>query len=599
MPRIHKLSEALADRIAAGEVVDRPASVVKELVENSLDAGAARIEVELREGGRKLIVVVDNGVGMEREDALLALERFATSKISDADDLHHIETMGFRGEALPSIAAVSRLRLLTRPPEADEGTLVVVEGGEVKQVEPVGCSVGTRVEVADLFYNTPARRKFLSSVNTERGHCHEGVLRLALARPDVAFKLSHDGAVLLATTGKGDLLSVLAAAYGSATARQFVPVHFEAEGFSVEGYISGPRLMRATRQHQFFFVNTRFVRSRSLSHALTQAYGNLLPVTRQPVCALHLRLSPEDVDPNVHPTKIEVRLASEGLVHDLMVRAVRRALEAAGLRAQPVESMREDREQEPLEAAGRYSLGSRLRVSPVADKLDVRDDGIGVYAHPTRFSEPREVRPQERESLRLTPSDESRSDTPTALAQVGLRYIVAMIGKELLFIDQHRAAERVLLEKLRAVERPAKQFLTLPQTLELTPSQAAAVAEHSELLADMGFDVERFGPRGWLLRAVPAGLEYGAPEQALVELLDELAEWQAPASQEARAEQARTMVACHAAIKAGQRLSKEQMQRLVEDLLATSSPAVCPHGDPIILTLSDEDLDRRFERPVR
>ncbi len=608
MPRIRKLPEILANRIAAGEVVERPASVVKELVENSIDAGAGRIVVELQRGGMRLIVVSDDGCGMEREDAVLAVERFATSKISSPEDLQAIATMGFRGEALPSIAAVSRMRIITRPPETNEGTLVVVEGGEIKQVEPVGCPPGTRVEVADLFYNTPARRKFLASINTERGHCHDWVVRLAMARPSIAFRLTHDGAALLTTRGDGDLLAVIAAVYGSNAARQFIPVRFEADGLVVEGYVSGPRLMRATRQHQFFFVNRRFVRSRVLSHALTEAYGTLLPASRQPLCVLHLSLPPQQVDPNVHPTKIEVKLAREGWVHDRVAEAVRQALEDAGLRprsARPPAGARG--------VAGDYAAASRLRVGPLADKLDARDDGLEVHREPLGFGhKPRrlELADGKAAAARRGPSDRAgdereadaraaeamgESRGPVAIAQLGLRYIAAVDGDRLLLIDQHRAAERVIFEKLERRQAP-RQYLALPATLELSPRQAAAAAEYRELLDALGFEIEPFGPSGWLLRAVPADVAYRAPEQVVSDLLEELAEWHAPSSAQARDEAARAMVACHAAVKAGQRLSEAEMQRLVDELFATSSPAVCPHGDPIIAVLEADDIDRRFER---
>ena len=605
MARIRKLPEILANRIAAGEVVERPASVVKELVENSIDAGAGRIVVELQRGGTRLIVVSDDGCGMDREDAVLAVERFATSKISSPEDLEAILTMGFRGEALPSIAAVSRMKIMTRPADVEEGTLVVVEGGEIKRVEAVGCPPGTRVEVADLFYNTPARRKFLASVNTERGHCHDWVVRLAMARPTIAFRLTHDGAALLTTRGDGDLLAVIAAVYGSNSARQFIPVRFEADGLVVEGYVSGPRLMRATRQHQFFFVNRRFVRSRVLSHALTEAYGTLLPASRQPLCVLHLSLPPYQVDPNVHPTKIEVKLAREGWVHDRVAEAVRAALEEAGLR--PRAARRPAGDATGVRRAD-YAAASRLRVGPLADKLDARDDGLDVHRRPMGLG--RKVRRLEvdegegagtRSGQRERRGDEwaagrgAGSGRPVAVAQIGLRYIAAIDGERLLLIDQHRAAERVIFERLRRRQSP-RQYLALPATLELSPRQAAAAQEHRELLDALGFEIEPFGPSGWLLRAVPADVAYRAPEQIVGDLLEELAEWHAPASAEARDEAARAMVACHAAIKAGQRLSEAEMQRLVDELFETSSPAVCPHGDPIIAVLEADEIDRRFER---
>jgi DNA mismatch repair protein MutL len=592
-PHVHRLPEVLANRIAAGEVVERPASVVKELAENAVDAGATRVEVDLRVGGTKLIAVTDNGCGMEREDAVLAVERFATSKISSPEDLYTIETMGFRGEALPSIGAVSRMRITTRTAEGEEGTLVVVEGGIVGRVEAVGCPTGTRVEVGDLFFNTPARRKFLASANTERGHCHEWVLRLAMARPDVAFRLTHENATIFQTTGGRDLLAVLAMAYGHNAARDMIPVLLETPEVTVIGFVSGPRLMRSTRQYQMFFVNRRFVRSRLMSHALTQAYGALLPGGRQPICALHVGVGTEEVDPNVHPTKIEVRFAAEGRIHDVVERAVHEALQEAGLRPRPPAAMTFQGREAPLVADA--AEASRLRTSPIADKLDARDDGLGVYEAPLPRTVEREAAaPQARPAAGKHPAGME------VLGQLAGRYIVALAGADLLLIDQHRAAERVLLDRLRGVEQPAKQYIAAPVTVELSPGQAAAAREHGEVLSAFGFELEPFGPTGWLLRSVPAGLEYGAPEASVGELLDELSQWRAPSSAEARAEQVRAMVACHAAVKAGARLSMEEMRGLVRDLLATNSPSVCPHGDPIVLTLSVDDIDRRFERrPTR
>ncbi|MBU0609435.1 MAG: DNA mismatch repair endonuclease MutL, partial [Armatimonadetes bacterium] len=333
MPTIHVLPENLANRIAAGEVVERPASVVKELVENAIDAGASRIEIELREGGRKLIKVADDGCGMAAEDLLMAVQRFATSKIAEADDLDRILTMGFRGEALPSIGAVAQLRLTSRPHDAAEGATLTVAGGSVDGPHSAGCPPGTTIEVSNLFFNTPARLKFLATTATERGHCLDWVQHLALSRPEIAFKVVHDGQTVFTSAGQGDLRSVLAAIYGSGAAREFLPVEVKADELRIRGYISGPKLTRATRTHQFFFVNHRFVRSRQLSHALGEAYGLLLPSGKSPLCAVHFQLPPEEVDPNVHPTKIEIRFRHQARVHQLFGQACAEALAAAGFRS--------------------------------------------------------------------------------------------------------------------------------------------------------------------------------------------------------------------------------------------------------------------------
>lgn len=600
MPRIFVLPEELANRIAAGEVVERPASVVKELVENALDAGARRIEVDLQSGGMKLIRVRDDGCGMSAEDARLAVQRFATSKIRRAEDLDAILTMGFRGEALPSIAAVSHLRLLTREPDSAEGCEVTASGGSEPRVRPAGCPAGTTVEVRDLFFNTPARLKFLSTSGRERGHCADWVTRLALARPDVAFKLTHDGETLFSSSGAGDLRSVLAAVYGSQAAREFLEVELEAEGLRVWGLVSGPRLLRATREHQLFFVNRRFVRSRQMGHALNEAYGLLLPAGRNPLCVLHVELAPERVDPNVHPTKIEVRFRHGAQVHEAVQRATAEALSAAGFRSLTQGARHVTRPEDPWPGrsslpAGRFTPPDpdttrriqRLRINPFEDRVDERDEGLDLYARPL-VNLPR---PSE------TPGDalplDLAAEKVKVLGQVADRYLVATVLGGLLLIDQHRAAERVLLERL-APERISRQLLVVPETLELTPGEAAAAHENLELLAELGFELEDFGGHSLLARSVPAAAADLQPMEILRAVIADLAEFDAPTTVDRRRERARASLACHAATKKGQRMDLREMQRLVDELLQCQSPAVCPHGDPIIVHLSLERLQREF-----
>jgi DNA mismatch repair protein MutL len=607
MPTIRVLPENLANRIAAGEVVERPASVVKELVENAIDAGAGRIEIELREGGRSLIKVTDDGCGMGPEDLLMAVQRFATSKISEADDLDRILTMGFRGEALPSIGAVAQLRLTSRPAEAAEGATLTVEGGKIEGPQAAGCPPGTTIEVSHLFFNTPARLKFLATTATERGHALGWVQNLALSRPDIAFKVVHDGQMLFNTAGKGDLLSVLSAIYGSGAAREFLPVQAQDEDLKIKGYISGPKLTRATRQHQFFFVNHRFVRSRQLSHALGEAYGLLLPSGKSPLCAVHFQLPPEAVDPNVHPTKIEVRFRNPARVHQAFGRACAEALAKAGFRSLtsrhgvpppgplPGDASRLLGEGESA-AEGEYQQrrwAQRLRVNPFADAVDERDDGLEVFAPPEVEEE---VAPAAGSQQRLI-EPPPMALQPEVLGQIGSKYIIARLGRDLLLVDQHRAAERVLLHALERAEGAlARQLLAVPLTLELAAQEAAAVETHAKELLALGFELEPFGPSAVLLRSVPAALADKPYEVAVRDLIEDLANWQMPASVEKRRQQLLAMVACHTAIKKGTALSPGEMVGLVRDLLQTNAPAVCPHGDPIIVSMTGEQLDRRFRR---
>lgn len=601
MPAIRILPDNLANRIAAGEVVERPASAVKELVENAHDAGARRVEVRLREGGRELIQVVDDGCGMTAEDLVLAVHRFATSKISEAEDLDAIATLGFRGEALPSIGAVARLKIVTRPAGQEAGTAILVEGGEITALEEVGCAPGTTVTISDLFYNTPARRKFLATTATERGHCADWIVRLALAYPHVSFRLLHNDAQVLATGGTGDLREVLAAAFGSDTARELLPVDLQVGELRISGFVSTPRLLRATRAHQFLYVNGRYVRSRALGAALTNAYGMLLPSGRQPLCALRLELDPREVDPNVHPTKIEVRFRRPGEVFSLTERAVAEALAAAGYRSldrRP--NAPEARRSSDLLPAGRLELPDfdrrgqieRLRINPFFDEVDERDVGVEVH------SEPSLAGPGALPATRGTGFLPSTGSAEIALlGQLWNRYLVVASADRLLLVDQHRAAERVIFERLQQEEaRPASQLLAIPQSLELSGPESAALLQHREALARLGYQLEDFGGSSLLVQAVPAGLTYREPLAMLRDLAADLAETTLPRELASARQELLARVACHAAVTAGRRLSQGEMEDLLRELLATPAPAVCPHGDPIIVEFPAAQVDRRFHR---
>ncbi len=593
MAKIHILPDNLANRIAAGEVVERPASVVKELVENALDAGALRIEVRLRDGGRQLVQVVDDGAGMTAEDLVLSVHRFATSKISEAEDLEAITTLGFRGEALPSIGAVARLKIVTRPAEQESGTALLMEGGEIIALEETGCAPGTTVTVSDLFYNTPARRKFLATSATERGHCVDWVVRLALARPEVSFRILHNDAPILATRGSGELREVLAAALGSEVVRELLPVSLDFGNLRLRGYVSSPRLLRPTRAQQFFYVNGRYVRSRSLGAALTNAYGMLLPAGKQPVCVLRLDLDPSQVDPNVHPTKIEVRFKRPGEIYALAERAVAEALAAAGYRSLDRQVPRPPGRPADLLPAGRLpgpdldrrGQVQRLRVNPFFDEVDERDVGLEVHA----------AKPLCERVAKAEPQPFGTGEV-TLLGQVWGRYLAAVSAEGLLLIDQHRAAERILFERLQAQpEGVAAQLLALPQSLELSGPECAALAENREALAKLGYQLEEFGGSSLLVRAVPAAT-YRDPLAALRDLAADLAESGLSGEWNLARQELLARVACHAAVTAGQRLTSAEAQALLEGLLATEAPAVCPHGDPVVVHFPLHQIDRRFKR---
>ncbi|HJN17880.1 MAG TPA: DNA mismatch repair endonuclease MutL [Armatimonadota bacterium] len=588
MGQINVLDDLTANRIAAGEVVERPASIVKELLENAIDAGGKRITVELADGGKRMIRVTDDGSGMDADDAVLSIQRFATSKIHQADDLAEIMTLGFRGEALPSIAAVSRFRIVTREHDADEGVELLVEGGEVKDIHTVGCPAGTMVEVTDLFYNTPARLKFLKVTNTERGHCVDWAQRLALCYPDIAFRVIHDDATIFVSPATGDLLPVLTLMYGASSARDFVPLSYIAPDMQITGYVSTPRLTRANRTHQHFFINGRFVRSRMMSHALGRAFGAILPSGRHPICSLSSTASPRFIDPNAHPTKIDVRFSRPWEVYDLVEQAASKALQEADMIGEA--SFTRHPSPEPESVTG--GLFPR-RVNPFHDRVDEHDEGIEVHG-----TEPTSTVFTPAMPATSAPAQIDLSDV-RVLGQLRNTYIVAETTDAMVLINQHRASEQVLIERMRAGEtgrHSRTQRLTVPVSVELSPAESGAVQDHLNILLEMGYELEPFGKSAWLIRAIPTFLEGRNYEEVLRGLAEDMSSKDVPPDIDARRELARATASCHAAIKAGDHLQPREAEQLVQDLAKTTSPGICPHGDPIIIGLPIRELDRRFER---
>ncbi len=653
---IRLLDEQVVNRIAAGEVVERPASAVKELIENSLDAGARRIEVEVEMGGRRLIRVRDDGIGMTREDALLALQRHATSKIQTDADLLRIQTMGFRGEALPSIAAVSRLELITRAFEEEIGTRVVATGGEIQSVEEVGAPIGTTVTVRDLFYNVPARLKFLKTVPTELGHILETVTRYAFAFPDVSFRLVHERQELLFTPGNGDRLAAVAAIWGRETVRSMVEVDYERDGIHVYGLIAPPHQTRPTRQHQYFYVNLRPVRNKTLTAALDEAYRTLTPEKRYPACVLLVDMNPRLVDVNVHPAKIEVKFQREGEVFEAVVQAIRAALlehgmipSAVGAAAIPATRLRPT----PPPVSSRQEGVSPVPAPPIGDQEGGRpatlalegeaesprpvapaEEGQHAGAAPQRYVPdvqtvhrlllqraglaPREEPTQEAASpepatQQLLPELQAETEPPETahlpfahllddlqiLGQVQNTFIVASTRKGLVIIDQHVAHERVLYEQFCAQRGGTpipRQPLLNPEPLMLDRRSALLLQERLEELNRLGFELEPFGQDTYLVRSVPVALAGRNPLEVLRDIIDELVELSVSRRLPVAREQIWITTACKLAVKAGDPLNLPEMQKLIEDLARTQNPYLCPHGRPITLTLTWEELERRFKR---
>lgn len=567
------LDESVASKIAAGEVIERPASVVKELTENALDAGARHIEVEVREAGRGLIRVTDDGSGMTREDAVLSLQRHATSKLRAADDLFNITTLGFRGEALPSIASVSHLTLITRTADSDSATRLVVVGGEVTELEEVGAPVGTQVSISKLFYNTPARLKFLRRDAAESAQIEDTVTRFLFSHHATAFRLRLEGRDLLQHPGSPDLRGAVVAAWGHELAEALLPVGAQGAGLSATGLISSPSLHRAGRSQQFIFVNHRWVRNRMLTHGLEEAYRGLIPEKRFPVAVLLVEVDPQAVDVNVHPTKAEVRLSREQEVHHLVINAARTAL--AGETAAPGLAS-------PTAGA---SSGLVPTATSSAQPRDFGEGWAGTIAAPSVFSPAFQAAGG---NLQLRP-----------LAQLRDTYILAESRAGLLLVDQHRAQERILYERFteaRLSQRPPSQALLSPASVQMRAQEAAAITEQLEELKALGFEVEPFGSDAFLVRAVPAEFKNSTALELLHDLAEELCADSANRSLERRREKLLITLSCRSAVKAGDRLSYEEMTELLRDLAATARPYTCPHGWPIVMTISHFEIDRKFNR---
>jgi DNA mismatch repair protein MutL len=587
---IQVLAPEVASQIAAGEVVERPASVVKELLENALDAGANQISISVAGAGQRLIEVADDGQGILAQELPIAVARHATSKLRTAQDLFHIVTLGFRGEALASIGSVSRFTVTSRTPDAPLGMRMRVEGGMLGKVEPVGAPIGTVVRVEDLFYNVPARLKFLKQDSTERRQIDGLVTRYALAYPKVHFQLQQEGKVGLQTSGNGDHREVLAALYGVDVARQMIEVIYQDELLKVRGFISAINLTRANRREISFFVNGRPVQDASLGAAVMQAYHTLLMVGRFPLTALFLELPPEEIDVNVHPTKAEVRFRDSSRVFSSLQRAVRKSLLA----------------HTPVPEVGgvtlRWTDSSPGSVSPPAPPWGWRELPPDTGA-PGPFFNPESAGLAAQPSHSLQPGLPGQRHAPILrlVGQIAASYLVAEGPDGLYLIDQHAAHERVLFERLLAQQAASqesglpRQTLLNPATVHLPPAHARLLSAKLPVLAKLGFDVELFGPAAFIVRALPAILSHMDPAAALRVVVEDFEEDETPLQAEIEHKIA-ARVCKRAAVKAGQVLSPDEQRSLLSDLENCVSPRTCPHGRPTMIHLSVDLLERQFGR---
>ena len=590
---IRQLPDTLINQIAAGEVVERPASVVKELVENALDAGAKRIDIDLEEGGVRLIRIRDDGGGIEADELPLAVQRHATSKIASIDDLEAVATLGFRGEALPSVASVSRFRLTSRRAGSEHGALLQVDGGKVGEVTPHAHPPGTTVEVRDLFYNVPARRKFLRAERTELSHIEEWLRSLALARPDVELRVSHNGKPSRRWKGEGDLLSDvrLHEALGEDFARNALRVDHAGAGLRLHGWIAQPSYNRASADQQYLYVNGRSVRDRNVSHAVRQAFADVLFHGRHPAYVLFLELDPRGVDVNVHPAKHEVRFRESRLVHDFVYRTLHAALAEtrAGGASMPMQS------QAPSQS---WSMPV-----PQQEAISLRvGDAPAAYA---ALYAPRDVAasPASVEAFASMPMPE---DAPGGLPPLGFAiaqlhgiYILAENADGLIVVDMHAAHERIGYEKLKSAHDGAglrTQPLLVPSAIAVSEREAELAEREAGTLAQLGFEVQRSGPQSLLLRSVPALLAHGDVEALLRDVLADLREHGSTRRVAETRDELLATMACHGAVRANRRLTVHEMNALLREMEATERSGQCNHGRPTWTRFNLAEIDRWFLR---
>lgn len=598
MGKITILPDTLCNQIAAGEVVERPAAAAKELMENSIDAGSRKVSLSLIQGGRKEIRIIDNGCGMSGEDALLAIERHATSKVRTVEDLGRVRTLGFRGEALPSIAAVSRFELVTREADAISGTRIHIEGGILRGVRETGCPPGTLITVRDLFFNVPARRKFLRTIDTELSYISDQFLRLALAHPSIHFQMIHGERTLNDWPQVRSMEARVGQVLGMELTSKLRPMFSEVPSISIRGFVSSPELQRAGSQMIFAFVNGRPVRDRALNHGILTAYESLIPKGRFPVVVLFIDMAPELVDVNVHPTKREVRFRQPGEVMETVRRAIREAI------------------QRPVAAPGTSppatpsTLPQALTSTRPSAHLWGRENQSGLQPAPEATIPP-PVPPAPalpiQMSTTLTPLElldqESRSDIDgprfsrcRPLGQFMNTYIILEDRDGLILIDQHAAHERILFNEISArAQREASQRLMQSVVFELMPREAATLRQWLPRLGEMGFEIESFGGDSFVVQAVPVALSRMAPDLILRDLVEKLPEDETSPRIDLCTRLAQS-AACHDAIRAGQKLHPEELRHLLEALDAACIASTCPHGRPVWIKLTGREIARLFQR---
>lgn len=606
--KIKQMPSELANKIAAGEVVERPASVVKELVENSIDANSSMIKVEIDEAGIERIKVTDNGEGMSAADSERAFLPHATSKIRDEHDLFHVETLGFRGEALASIAAVSKLTLKTSTGE-EAGTTLYLEGGKILRREKSDARKGTEITVENIFYNTPARLKYMKSLHTELGHITDLLNRLALSYPEIRFELVHNGRTIFKTTGSGELLQVIAQIYGVATAKKMIPIQYETLDYEISGYVARPEVTRASRNYVTTIINGRYIRNYPLTKAVIDGYHTLLPIGRYPLVVLKIEMDPVLVDVNVHPTKLEVRFSKDKALYEAVKEAIQTGFRKETLIPEMEYKMKEHTRPSIQEAftfsssvnettAAEARVERETEVEPKVDESPVPEiikETEKAVAPELTETEP-SAEQDEEENTNKPPADRIPSIHP--IGQLHGTYILGQNDEGFYMIDQHAAQERIKYEFYKAkLGKPSNdsQQLLIPLTFEFTHEESLFIEAHQEDLEKIGLHFEPFGHRSYIIRSYPSWFPKGFEEEVIRDITEQIMRDEKIDIEKIR-EEAAIMMACKRSIKANHSLTEQEMFRLLEDLRKTTDPFTCPHGRPIIIHFSTYEIEKMFKR---
>lgn len=602
MAKVKLLDTSTINKIAAGEVVERPASCVKELIENSIDAGAKRIEIEIQNGGKSLIRVTDDGAGMSKEDSLLAIKRHATSKLSNVRDLLQISTLGFRGEALPTIAAVSKFSLQTRRADDELGTKIKVDGGKFLDNHEVGCKIGTTVLVEDLFFNTPARLKFLKTTTTEANKIHEFITKLALSRPEISFKFINGNRTALTTPGNGKIFDALTAIYGTELTSTLLEINFENADVKISGFIGKPNFLKSYRNWQTFIVNGRIISNRTISKAIEESYKSLIPRSGYPLAVLKISVPQNSIDVNVHPQKTELKFESEGKIFKAVYGAIKETISEKNSDLTQVAAAPENVHYEKFNLEEYFGemtqKAEEIKKSPPISQKELDEEIFSDFNNPPEKKSPEEHLPEEKKSPEKVSQGEKIAEKLQPIGQVAFCYIVAQSDSDLYIVDQHAAHERILFDRLSGyAEQIPAQRLLIHKILNFDERESQIIENNLELFSKLGFTLEMSGEKEFRLIEIPVDASDSDSENMLREIISSVVESEVTENIAADIRKAvLATTACRAAVKAGQELNQRQMQIILDDLSKTPNPHTCPHGRPTIIKFSSNDLAKMFKR---